>query len=98
MKVDIVEEIENELLERKEVIAKIQKPDGSTPTRDEVLARVAAMLNKDRKEVVLIKMQPKFGTTLFTAKIHAYSSVDRAISIEKPHLLRRSKIIEEKQE
>ena len=98
MKIKIVNKTENKLLERTEIKAEIDHQGEAVPTRDTVLARVAAEINKERNQVVLIKMEARFGIGISSALIHAYETTERAILVEKEHLLKRSSITEEKKE
>ena len=98
MKIKIVKKTENKLLDRVELDVEIEHQGEAVPTRDTVLARVAAEVNKDKNQVVLIKMEAKFGIGISHAKIHAYDSPERAIEVEREHLLNRSGVLEEKKE
>ena len=95
MKIEIIRKIENKLLERTEVEAKIEHPGGPVPTRDDFLSKIAALLNKERDQVVLIKLEAKYGEGTSIARVHAYDSSERAILVEKEHLLKRSGILKE---
>ncbi len=98
MKITIANKTENKLLERIEIEVEIDHQGEAVPTRDSVLSKVAAQVNRDRNQVVLIKMEAKFGIGISNALIHAYESHERAILVEKEHLLKRSGLIEEKKE
>ena len=67
MKIKIVNKTENKLLERIELNVEIDHQGEAVPTRDAVLARVAAEVNKERNQVVLIKMEAKFGIGISNA-------------------------------
>ena len=98
MKITIVNKTENKLLERVEYKLEIDHQGESVPTRDSVLSKIAAQINKERNQVVLIKMEAKYGIGISTAIIHAYETTERAILVEKEHLLKRSGLKEEKKE
>ena len=56
-------------------------------------------MNKERDQVVLIKLEAKYGMGVSTALVHAYDSAERAKAVERDYLLKRSGIgKEEKQE
>jgi small subunit ribosomal protein S24e len=97
MKIEIIKKTENKLLERTEVEAKIEHIGGPVPTRDEFLSKLAALLNKERDQVVLIKLEAKYGEGTSLARVHAYDSAERAILVEKEYLLKRSGILKEQQ-
>ena len=96
MKIKIVKKTENKLLDRVELDVEIDHQGEPVPTRDTVLARVAAEVNKEKNQVVLIKVQTKFGIGISHATIHAYNTSERAIEVEREHLLKRSGVLEDK--
>ena len=98
MKIKIVKKTENKLLDRVELDVVIEHQGEPVPTRDAVLSRVAAEVNRDKNQVVLIKMQAKYGIGISNAIIHAYDSQERAIEVEREYLLKRSGIREDKKE
>lgn len=98
MKIDIVKKTENKLLERTEIEIQIEHHGEAVPTRDEFLNRLSAQLNKERDQVVLIKLESKYGRGESTALVHAYDSAERAKAVEREYLLKRSGIGQEKKE
>ncbi len=98
MKIKIVKKTENKLLDRVELDVVIEHQGEPVPTRDAVLSRVAAEVNREKNQVVLIKMQAKYGIGISNAIIHAYDSQERAIVVEREYLLKRSGIREDKKE
>lgn len=98
MKIKIVKKTENKLLDRVELDVVIEHQGEPVPTRDAVLSRVSAEVNREKNQVVLIKMQAKYGIGISNAIIHAYDSQERAIVVEREYLLKRSGIREDKKE
>ena len=98
MKITILNTNDNRLLERIEYEIEIDHHGEAVPTRDSILSKVAAQINRDRNQVVLIKMEAKYGIGMSNATIHAYETPERAKLIEKEHLLKRSGLIEETKE
>ena len=94
----IVKKTENKLLERDELEVRIQHEGESVPTREQVLSKVAASLNKERNQVVLVKLQSKYGVSNSIARIHVYNSAERTKIVEKDYLLKRSGIPKESKE
>jgi len=92
MKIEIIKKTENKILERTEIEAKIEHSGAPVPNRDEFLSKLAALLNKEREQVVLIKLEAKYGEGTSLARVHAYDSAERAILVEKEYLLKRSGI------
>ena len=98
MNVEIVDKIENKLLERTELRVIVNHEGEAVPKREDVLAKVAAQLNKERNQVVLIHLTPKYGRGISEARIHVYEDPERALLIEKEYLLKRSNVLTEKEE
>ncbi len=93
MDFEIVKKTENKLLERDELQVRIQHEGEPVPTREQVLSKIAASLNKERDQVVLVKLQSKYGVSNSTAMIHVYDSAERTKIVEKDYLLKRSGIL-----
>jgi len=91
MDIEITEEEENELLNRTEVRFSVIH-DGETPARLAVRDSLAAKLGKGSDEVVVHKMDTKFGMneTLGYAKV--YESSEDAREVEEKYMLERNKI------
>lgn len=91
MDIEITEEEKNELLNRTEVRFSVVH-DGETPARLAVRDSLAAKLDKSSDEVVVHKMDTKFGMneTLGYAKV--YESPEDAREIEEEYMLERNKI------
>lgn len=95
MEFKIVQKTENKILERDELEVRIQHEGEPVPTREQVLSKVAASLNKERNQVVLIKLQSKYGISNSIAWIHVYDTAERTKIVEKDYLLKRSGILKE---
>jgi small subunit ribosomal protein S24e len=91
MDIDIIEEEENPMLHRTDVRFRVTHDD-ATPSRLSVRDSLAATLNKDAEEVVIRKLDTKFGMrkTIGTAKV--YESPEDAKAVEQDHALERNKI------
>jgi small subunit ribosomal protein S24e len=91
MDIDIIEEEENPMLHRTDVRFEVTHED-ATPSRLSVRDSLAAMLNKDAEEVVVHKLDTKFGmrTTVGYAKV--YETPEHAQDVEQDHMLERNKI------
>jgi len=94
MKIDIIKQTENKLLDRTEIKIKIEHHGQAVPTRADFLSKISAQLNKERNQVVLIKMEAKYGMGVSIAIIHVYESAERAKAVEREYLLKRSGIVE----
>jgi small subunit ribosomal protein S24e len=91
MDIEITEREENELLNRTEVRFSIVH-DGETPARLAVRDSLAAKLGKDSDEVVVHKMDTKFGMNETLGHAKVYESPEDAREIEEGYMLERNKI------
>lgn len=91
MDIQVIEDKENPLLKRREVIFKVDH-DGPTPSRDSVIERLAATMNSMPRLVIVDNMKTEFGKreTIGYAKI--YEDEDRAREVERDHILERSRL------
>ena len=91
MDVEIIDKTENPMLHRTDVRFRIEH-DEATPERLSVRDSLAATLNKDAEEVVIRKLDTKFGMrqTIGTAKV--YDDAEFALDVEQNHMLERNKI------
>jgi small subunit ribosomal protein S24e len=91
MDIEITQEEENELLNRTEVRFSIVH-DGETPARLAVRDSLAAKLGKGSDEVVVHKMDTKFGMNETLGHAKVYESPEDAREIEEEYMLERNKI------
>lgn len=91
MDVTVIHEDENPMLHRTDVRFEVTH-DEATPSRLSVRDSLAAKLNKDAEEVVVRKLDTKFGMrkTVGTAKV--YDDPEYALEVEQNHMLDRNKI------
>ena len=98
MDVDIISESENPMLHRTDVTFELTHED-ATPERLQVRDSLAAKLNKDADEVVIRKLETKFGMRKTVGEAKVYDSADHARDVEQDHMLERNKIgVEEEAE
>jgi len=91
MEIDIISEDENPMLHRTDVRFEIVHDD-ATPSRLSVRDSLAAKLNKDSAEVVVHKLDTKFGMRKTVGYAKVYESPDFARDIEQDYMLDRNKI------
>jgi len=91
MNVDIIEEDENPMLHRTDVRFELQHDD-ATPERLSVRDSLAAKLNKDAEEVVVHKLDTKYGMRQTVGYAKVYDSAGDAQAVEQEHMLERNKI------
>ncbi len=91
MDVEIVSEEANPMLHRTDVTFELTHDD-ATPERLQVRDSLAAKLNKDADEVVVRKLDTKFGMRKTVGEAKVYDSADDARDVEQNHMLERNKI------
>ncbi|MFP8951585.1 30S ribosomal protein S24e [Natrialbaceae archaeon A-arb3/5] len=91
MDVDIISETENPMLHRTDVTFELAH-DEATPERLQVRDSLAAKLNKDADEVVIRKLDTKFGMRKTVGEAKVYETADFARDVEQDHMLERNKI------
>jgi len=91
MDIDIISEDENPMLHRTDVRFELAHEE-ATPSRLSVRDSLAAMLNKDSKEVVVRKLDTKFGMRKSIGDARVYETPEHAADIEQDHMLERNKI------
>ena len=92
MDIQIIEEKNNPLLNRREVVFKVDH-DGATPSRKSIVDRIAATMNSKEGLVIVDNLRTEFGKreTIGYAKI--YETADRAKQIERPHIMERNTFV-----
>ena len=91
MDVDIISESENPMLHRTDVTFELTH-DEATPSRLQVRDSLAAKMNKDADEVVIRKLDTKFGMRKTVGYAKVYETADHARMVEQDHMLKRNKI------
>ncbi|MFQ6137348.1 MAG: hypothetical protein ACE5PM_09250 [Candidatus Hydrothermarchaeales archaeon] len=99
MKIEVIEEKENPLLGRKEVVAKVIH-SASTPSRADVRSKAIAALKAKKDALILDSIKTRFGVKESIAYIRVYKSRDRAFEIEDEHIIRKNfpEAVEKKEE
>jgi small subunit ribosomal protein S24e len=91
MKLDIhiIEEKNNPLLNRREVVFKVDH-ESATPSRKSIVDRIAATMNSKEGLVIIDNLRTEFGKreTIGYAKI--YETEERAKQVERPHITERN--------
>jgi small subunit ribosomal protein S24e len=91
MDIDVIAEDENPMLHRTDVRFEVTH-DEATPSRLSVRDSLAAMLNKDAEEVVIHKLDTKFGMRHTVGYAKVYETPEHAQAVEQDHMLDRNKI------
>ena len=94
MDVDVIAEEENPMLHRTDVTFELVHED-ATPSRLQVRDSLAAKLNKDADEVVVRKLETKFGMRKTVGFAKVYETAAFAADVEADHMLERNKITDD---
>ena len=91
MNIDILKQDENPMLHRTDVRFEVTHEE-ATPSRLSVRDSVAAMLNKNAKEVIVHELDAKFGMRKSIGYAKVYESPGHAQDVEQDYMLERNKI------
>lgn len=94
MEILITSDKKNELLSRREVEFTITY-NGATPTRKMVQAKIAAMVNAGKDQVVLDTMKSRFGISILKGSARIYEKSEDLRKIERSYLMARGGVAEE---
>ncbi|BBL45272.1 30S ribosomal protein S24e [Nanobdella aerobiophila] len=94
MEINIINREKNELFNREELVVKIDHKNEATPKRDDIKSKVAAMVGKDDKLVVVRKIITEYGKQSSKAYINVYDDQNLLLKLEPKHILKRNKIIQ----
>lgn len=91
MEITVVSQEENPMLHRTDVTFRVSHVE-ATPDRLAVRDSLAARLNKDADEVVIRKLDTKFGMRTTYGEAKVYESPVEAKEVEQGYMLARNKI------
>jgi len=91
MEIEILEQETNSMLHRTDVTFEVVHEDAS-PSRLSVRDSIAAKLDKDSEEVVVHKLDTKFGMRKTVGYAKVYESAADATDVEQEYMLERNKI------
>ena len=92
MDIQIIEEKNNPMLNRREVVFKVTH-ESATPSRKSIVDRIAATMNSKEGLVIVDNLRTEFGKreTIGYAKI--YETEERAKQVERPHIIERNTFV-----
>ena len=91
MEIEIIDEDENPMLRRTDVRFELTHEE-ATPSRLSVRDSLAAKLNKDADEVVVHKLDTKYGMRKTVGYAKVYEDAESANEVEQEYVLERNKI------
>jgi len=91
MDIEVVDDEGNPMLHRRDVRF-VVRHDEATPSRLSIRDSLAAKLNKDADEVVVHKLDTKYGMRRSIGYAKVYETPDHAREVEQTYMLERNKI------
>ncbi len=98
MEIQIIERKENSLLSREELKIQITHDAAPIPSRDKLVRKLSAELNKEKEQIIVREMDGQFGAARTIATVMVYETTVLAREIERPHVINRHKFDEENSE
>ncbi|WXG42873.1 MAG: hypothetical protein WED04_02095 [Promethearchaeati archaeon SRVP18_Atabeyarchaeia-1] len=98
LKIDVLSDQEDKLLERRQISFRITHAKTATPKRIDIRKELADQLKVDPETIVLRPLRQKFGKGEADGTALVYKSVERAHLIERNYLSDRLKPKEKKEE
>jgi len=99
MKAEIVAKTRNNLMERDEVVFKVEHEGEASPKRKELLELVCAKLGKPKNVVAIQKIHTLFGLPESSVHVNVYDNPETLMKTEPKHVLKRyEEKVEEKSE
>ncbi len=89
MEIQVIEEKNNPLLNRREIIFRVIYDD-ATPSRKSIVDRLAATFNSKQGLVVVDNIKTEFGKRESIGYAKLYDSAERVNEIERPHIIKRN--------
>ncbi len=90
MEINITQKTENPLLDRTEIEFDCTYQGESTPKILDVKSRLVAVLDVDKKLLVVDKLKPQFGEGKAVGYAKLYDSQESLSSIERKHVLEKN--------
>lgn len=90
MEINIIEEKENPLLDRKEIKFECLYPGESTPRVLEIKNKLVAILDADKDLLVVDRINQGFGESRASGYAKIYDSREKLIEIEPEHVIAKN--------
>jgi len=95
VKMEILEEVRNDLIGRREVTA-LAVFDEGTPSKSAVIESLARQLQAPRERIALVRIDPYYGFKKATIRFRVYDSEDTLKLMEPRYILARQGLVEAK--
>lgn len=89
MDIQVMEEKNNPLLNRREIVFRIIHDD-ATPSRKSIVDRLAATMNSKRGMVIVDNIKTEFGKLESIGYAKIYENEERARQVERSHIIERN--------
>jgi small subunit ribosomal protein S24e len=89
MEIQVIQEKNNPMLNRREVVFKVTHDD-VTPSRFSIIDRLAATMNSKRGLVIIDSIKTEFGKRESIGYAKIYETEERARQVERPHIIERN--------
>ena len=89
MKIEILSEKENKPIARKEIAFKIDHAGASTPSREDIRAKLVAQFDADSSAVLVSTLNTHYGIGVTEGSIHIYSDPEQMKRIALDHMVKR---------
>ena len=93
MEIQIIEEKDNPLLERKEIQLRVIQDAGS-PKISDLRKKIAAQLSLDENLFVVQRVYAEYGMNESRCVLKIYNSEERLKAVEAVHVLRKNGLVE----
>jgi len=96
--VKVLRDVENKVLNRRELVLRIHHAGARTPTRDEVRRIVSSMFSAPQNLVIVKNLRTIAGTNVTEAHVHIYRDEETLEEVEPEHIKIRNFGKKEKKE
>ncbi len=90
--IDIEEEKENKLLNRRELVLTVHHESGPTPTREQIKAGIASLTGFEKDKIVVNKIRSEFGMDRARVQAKLYDKKEDALEYERDYQIARNKL------
>ena len=90
MEITITEDKRNELLKRRELLFLVTY-EGPTPSRQQVLDKMVALLNLNPNLALIDSLKTRFGKMELRGTARVYDTEEMKVQMERPYMLKRGK-------
>ena len=89
MDIEILTQVENKTLFRKEIDFRINHKGSTTPSRKDIQAKLGAQFDADAGVVVVKKLDTKFGIGITEGSARIYTDEEQMKRIELEYIMKR---------